>query len=113
MPKQKKKDNEFKIKTFFITSIVTAASLVVGLFWKDVITQAIDKFINKTDALFVNFITAIILTFVAGVIIYLLYKSQKIGEKYEKSVRRTVRRQTKIIENRRRRYVRTLKRSRV
>jgi len=113
MPRKKKEKGDFNIKTFFITSIVTAIGLVVGLFWKDVITAAIDRYISQSDTLLAQTVTAVLLTLAAAIIIYLLYKSQKIATQYERVVKKTVKRHGKVIEKRAKKYSQILKGSTV
>jgi short subunit fatty acids transporter len=61
-----------------ITSIITALSFTVGLFWRDAITATIDEIIPDQNSIFFKFVVAVLITIFVGVIAYFLMKSQEI-----------------------------------
>ena len=102
-----KNKNNFNVKTFFITSIVTSMSLVVGLFWKDAISMILDSVITKSD-MFSSIAAAVVATIVIGIAILLLYRSQTVVDKYGTHVKTAVKKHKKYIENKRNRYEKIL-----
>jgi uncharacterized membrane protein len=66
------------IRGLFISAIVTALALVVGLFWNDAIRSAIEQVIPTGEKVYYKFVAAIVVTIVVVVISYLLYRSQQI-----------------------------------
>ncbi len=69
-----------------LTSIVTALSFVVGLFWRDAISDTINQIVPGGEGLFYKYLTAIIVTVIVVVIAYVLIKSQDIGQKIRKDL---------------------------
>src|SRR3989338_742191 len=61
-----------------ISSIITALSFVVGLFWKDAIQITIDLYFKPGEGLLYIYIAAIIITIAVAVIAFLLIRSQNI-----------------------------------
>jgi hypothetical protein len=68
-------------RKIFISSIVSALALVVGLFWNDAIKSTIEEIIPAGEGLFYKFVAAILVTILVVVIIYFFAHSQKIAEK--------------------------------
>ena len=68
-------------RKLFLSSIVSALALVVGLFWNDAIKDAIDDILPQGEGLFYKFVAAIFVTVLVVVIIYFFAHSQKVAEK--------------------------------
>jgi len=73
-----------------IGSIITAFGLVVGLFWKDAITETVDKFVPVGEGLLYRYIVAIIVTVIIVVVIYILMKTTEISKKFEDKAREKI-----------------------
>ena len=69
------------VRMLFLTSIVSALALVVGLFWNEAIKAAIEQLIPAGEGLSYKFIAAIIVTIIVVIVIYILIHSQKIAGK--------------------------------
>jgi len=69
------------VRMLFMTSIVSALALVVGLFWNEAIKAAIEQLIPAGEGLSYKFIAAIIVTIIVVIVIYILIHSQKIAGK--------------------------------
>lgn len=69
------------VRMLFMTSIVSALALVVGLFWNEAIKAAIEQIVPAGEGLSYKFLAAIVVTVVVVIIIYILIHSQKIAEK--------------------------------
>lgn len=69
------------VKTIFLSSILTALALVVGLFWNDAIRAAIEQVVPKGESLIYKFLAAIIVTIIVVIISYILVRGHKIAEK--------------------------------
>jgi len=69
------------VRMLFLTSIVSALALVVGLFWNEAIKAAIEQLIPAGEGLSYKFLAAIIVTIIVVIVIYILIHSQKIAEK--------------------------------
>ncbi|MFH1630766.1 MAG: DUF5654 family protein [Candidatus Aenigmatarchaeota archaeon] len=104
MADKKDTKSDFNIRTFFITSIVTSMSLVVGLFWKDAISIALTELIPEKNGLYSSFTAAIIATIIIGIAIFILYRSQRVVSKYEKHVKDKIKNQKSNMEEKRKRY---------
>ena len=103
-----KNKNNFNVKTFFITSIVTSMSLVVGLFWKDAISILLDSIVPDKYDVYSSVAAAIIATVIIGIAIFMLYQSENTVNKYGKHVKTAVKKHKKYIENKRKRYEKIL-----
>ena len=68
-------------KNIMLTAIVTAMAFVVGLFWRDAITAAIEQIVPSGEGLFYKFAAAIIVTVVVVIAVYILMRGQKLAEK--------------------------------
>src|SRR3989344_2405159 len=112
MPDDKNTSN-FNIKTFFITSIVTAMSLVVGLFWKDAISSVVDNLVPDRYDMYSNILIAVAVTIAIGIAILLLYRSQTMVKRYEGHMKNTIIKHKEKIENKRKRYEEILKGSEI
>lgn len=74
------------VKTIFLTSILTALALVVGLFWNDAIKTAIEQVIPKGESLFYKFLAAIIVTVIVVIISYIFVRGHRLAEKQLKEI---------------------------
>jgi biotin transporter BioY len=84
----KDKQEEFSNpKTMFMTSILTALSLVVGLFWLDVIKLLIEEIMPANEGLLWKFISAIIVTVLVFVIATIIMRSVDNLEKVHQRVK--------------------------
>ena len=93
MPKKEDKvEEQLKKMTDFrslvLTSLVTALSLVVGLFWKDVVTDAINKIVPTGDTLIYKFLAAVMATAAVVVAFYLLIRMHRIADKRLQEIQR-------------------------
>ncbi|MDI6721582.1 MAG: DUF5654 family protein [Candidatus Aenigmarchaeota archaeon] len=70
------KKMDFRLIIF--TSIITALSFVVGLFWRDAISETINEIIPSGQGLFYRYAAAMIATFVVVVIAYFIIRAQNI-----------------------------------
>lgn len=69
------------IRTIFLTSILSALSLVVGLFWNDAIKSAIEQIVPNGEGVYYKFVAAILVTVIIIIIIFILMRSQKIASR--------------------------------
>jgi short subunit fatty acids transporter len=68
-------------RTVFISSIVSALALVVGLFWNDAFKTLIEDIVPAKEGTFYKFVAAFFVTVLVVIIIYLIMHSQKVAEK--------------------------------
>ncbi len=66
------------IKYIFLTSIISALSLVVGLFWNDAIKSAIEQIVPKGEGVYYKLLAAFVVTIIVIITIYIIIRSQKI-----------------------------------
>ncbi len=69
------------IRMLFMTSIVSALALVVGLFWNEAIKAAIEQIVPGGEGLGYKFLAAVIVTIIVVIIIYILIHGQRVTEK--------------------------------
>ena len=72
-------EEQFKrldIKSIMITSIMTALAFVVGLFWRDAISETINKIVPPGEGLIYKYIAAVIATIIVAIIGYIVVKAQ-------------------------------------
>jgi hypothetical protein len=62
------------------TSIVTAFTIAAALIWKDVLTEAINRFAPSGDLLLYKFLTAIIVTIIVVIAVYIILRTQSEAE---------------------------------
>lgn len=62
-----------------LASITSALALVVGLFWNDAIKSAIEKLVPQGQDVIAKFISAILVTIIVVIVVYLLFRAQGIG----------------------------------
>ena len=74
-------------RTVFLTSIISALALVVGLFWNEAVKSAIEKIVPQGEGPFYKFLAAIIVTIIVVVIVYLIMHSQKLAEERLQQIR--------------------------
>ncbi|MCX6815546.1 MAG: DUF5654 family protein [Candidatus Aenigmarchaeota archaeon] len=74
-------------RTLFMSSIVTALALVVGLFWNDAIKTTIDQIVPQGDSLFYKYLAAIIVTLVVAILVYIVMQGHKAAEKRLKKLK--------------------------
>jgi hypothetical protein len=68
------------------TAMITALTLVVGLFWNDAIKSAIDSLIPESQKIPAKFLAAIMLTVIVVLVIFLLIKSEEMSERHRKKL---------------------------
>lgn len=61
-----------------ITSIITALSFVVALFWRDAISLTVNQFFPETHEMASKYMVAMVFTIIAAVASFILLKSQEI-----------------------------------
>jgi len=61
-----------------ITSIITALSFVVALFWRDAISLTVSQIFPETHEITSKYVVAMIFTFIAAGASFILLKSQEI-----------------------------------
>ena len=66
-------------RSIMYTAIITALAFVVGLFWRDAITAAIEEIIPKGEGLFYKFVAAVIVTIIVIIIVYLMLHARKVA----------------------------------
>ncbi len=66
------------LRGIIITSIITALSFVVALFWRDAISLTVNQFFPETHEIAPKYIVAVLFTLVAAVVSFGLLKSQEI-----------------------------------
>jgi short subunit fatty acids transporter len=93
-----KKAKEFDVSGAIVTSIVTALSLTVGLFWKDVITHTISKVLPDEQTLLYEYMAAMLLTVIAVVVSYILLKTHEHTKKMQLEQRKTMLRKIRELE---------------
>lgn len=67
-------------RAILITSVITALSFVVGLFWRDAVTDTINEIFPSGKGLIYKYLVAIAVTVFVVVISYILIKSQEISK---------------------------------
>ena len=67
------------LHTLLLTSITSALAFVVGLFWNDAIKSAIEELVPKSQDLAAKFISAIIVTIIVVIVVYLLFRAHGIA----------------------------------
>ncbi|MFH0832185.1 MAG: DUF5654 family protein [Candidatus Aenigmatarchaeota archaeon] len=78
------------ISGMMVTAMITALTLVVGLFWNDVVKSAIEEFMPEEQKILAKFIAAIIVTVVVVVAIFILIKTEELSKKHGKELARQV-----------------------
>lgn len=82
------KAKEFDISGAVATSVITALSFTVGLFWKDVITKTINEVLPPGETLFYEYLAAIIVTILAVIASFFILKTaeqtRKLQRKHER-----------------------------
>ncbi|MBI2172970.1 MAG: hypothetical protein HYT73_02030 [Candidatus Aenigmarchaeota archaeon] len=96
-------------RAIVFAAIITALSFVVGLFWRDAITETINQFIPGGEGLFYKYLAAVIATIIVVIFAYILIRAQnlkverlakKIGEIDRKSSERRKKAVKKILLHR-------------
>jgi uncharacterized membrane protein len=80
------------LRAMLITSIITALSFVVGLFWNDAIRSAIEMALPERDTVAAKFITAVTVTVIVVFVAWFLYHTQELTTAYEKKIRKNLER---------------------
>ena len=70
------------------TSIVTALTLTAALIWKDAIMDLIDYIVPPKEAIFYEFLTAIIATVIVVVALYIVLKTDEETEYVIKKIKK-------------------------
>jgi uncharacterized membrane protein len=65
-------------RAIVFTSIITALAFVVGLFWRDAISDTINTFVPSGEGLFYKYLAAVIATVVVIIFAYILIRAQEI-----------------------------------
>lgn len=99
-----------------ITAIITALTLVVGLFWNDAIRSAIETLIPEQQKTSAKFMAAILVTIIVVVVAFILIKTEELSKKHGKELLRQrkkleirIKQQRDLIEKQRKRMERILK----
>ena len=66
------------IRALLISSVITGLAFVVGLTWNDAIKETVALFAPRGDSLFFRYAAAIVVTIIAAVISWSLYRSQHV-----------------------------------
>jgi Na+/H+-dicarboxylate symporter len=67
-------------RALLLTSITSALAFVVGLFWNDAIKSAIEQLVPKGHDIAAKFISAIMVTMIVVITVYLLFRAQRLAE---------------------------------
>ncbi|MCD6558016.1 MAG: hypothetical protein J7K31_03235 [Candidatus Aenigmarchaeota archaeon] len=87
------------IRGVFLAAIVSALSFVAALFWRDAISATIDAIIPKGHGLIYKYLAAFIVTILAAISIYLMYRAEKLREEeFFRKLRLLGRKRIKIIK---------------
>jgi len=70
---------KFNISTAIITSIVTALTIVSGLFWNDAVKAGIENILPPRDEVSAKFIAAFMVTVIVTFAILIMYRIQQIN----------------------------------
>lgn len=85
------KAKKFDISGAVATSVITALSFTVGLFWKDVITKTINEVLPAGETLFYEYVAAIIVTILAVIASFFILKTaeqtRKLQKKHERRIK--------------------------
>ena len=76
---QEKTKQLMDLRTLLLTSITSALAFVVGLFWNDAIKSAIEQLVPQGQGLAAKFISAIIVTIIVVIVVYLLFRAHGIA----------------------------------
>ncbi|MBI5072921.1 hypothetical protein HZA99_03815 [Candidatus Woesearchaeota archaeon] len=95
---------KFNITSIMITAIVTALAFVVGLFWNDATKTTIESLFPNSDAIGMKLVVAIFVTVGVTIAIYIIYRTQKITEKYEKKLKQIALEQKRKLDLKRKKY---------
>ncbi|MBI2579828.1 MAG: hypothetical protein HYW27_02915 [Candidatus Aenigmarchaeota archaeon] len=68
------------------TAIITALSFVVGLFWRDAISETINAVIPEGEGLFYRYFAAMVATVIVVIIAFFLIRAQNVD--IEKAVKK-------------------------
>jgi len=63
---------------FMVSAIITALAFVVGLFWRDAISETIAVFTPPGEGLIYSYVTAILATVIVIILAFVLMKTQTI-----------------------------------
>lgn len=74
------------LRTLMLASITSALAFVVGLFWNDAIKSAIEKLVPHGQDVIAKFISAILVTIIVMVVVYLLFRAQRIAAQQLKEI---------------------------
>lgn len=77
MAKFEEAATEFKIKDTIVATITAALGFVTAFVWRDAIQQTISTFVPEGQGLMYTYIAAVLVTILAMVVIYVLYRIQK------------------------------------
>lgn len=65
-------------RAIVFAAIITALSFVVGLFWRDAITETINQFIPGGEGLLFKYLAAVIATIIVIIFAYVLIRAQNV-----------------------------------
>ena len=65
-------------RAIVFAAIITALSFVVGLFWRDAITETINQFIPGGEGLLFKYLAAVIATIIVVIFAYVLIRAQNL-----------------------------------
>jgi short subunit fatty acids transporter len=108
-----KKAKEFDVSGALVTSVITALSFTVGMFWKDVITKSINEVLPAEQTLFYEYLAAALVTVLAVFASYLLLKTnertKQLEKKHGKIIRRKIMKMEKANKTNRKKLIKRLR----
>src|SRR3989344_7198270 len=90
-------------RAIVFTAIITALSFVVGLFWRDAITETINQLIPGGEGIFYKYLAAVIATIIVVIFAYILIRAQnlkiqRLAEKLDQMEKRGTARRKKAVK---------------
>ena len=76
-----------KLGAVMVTAIVSAMSFIIALFWRDAISAFIEQFMPTEQSVWFKIITAVCVTIFGSLLIYFLYRSEKLREELERKTK--------------------------
>ena len=68
---------EFKVKDTIVATITAALGFVTAFVWRDAIQETINQLVPAGEGLTYTYLAAILVTIIAMVVVYVLYRIQK------------------------------------
>lgn len=82
MAYEEKAKQMMDFRMLVLTSIITALSFVVGLFWRDAIAATIEEIIPEGEGLLYKYYAAIIVTIIVVIFVFVLIRANRLAEKH-------------------------------